>query len=103
MIRLTACLFVFIALGSSVYAGWYSEVETDQMTDKETLLIISDNDNAAIVCRPDQTALILFIIPDGKRISKDIYKVQYRFDKETVDTLFFNSAGGSSIFLICQV
>ena len=42
MIRLTTCLFVFIALKSSVYAGWFSEVETDEITDKETLLVISE-------------------------------------------------------------
>ena len=87
MKRSLGCILVFIFVCSPIYAGWYSEKVVDAITDEESLVIFSDEENVLIRCESInevQTTFVAFIVPAGKRVyvSDGSARVLYRFDKE---------------------
>lgn len=89
------CFIVFLLVSSPIYAGWNSEVETDAMTDEQSLYIFTDNLNSMILCSEFRT-LVGFQVPGGERINGD--SVRYRFDNEPAERMIMLIApGGESI------
>ncbi len=97
--RLLGCILAYFVMSSPIYAGWYSETFIDAITDEESLVIFSDEENVLIRCESKkyfgvegQTTFVAFIVPEGKRVyvSDGSAWVLYRFDKEPHDKIYLD-------------
>ena len=95
MKKLLICILVNLCMSSSIHAGWSSEIETDAMTDEETLIVI-DSRKTAILCSQIEiegkilgnTAVGFFVPENGL---DEHGWIQYRFDTEPADKMVFVS------------